>query len=198
MTRSFDKAQDFRQIVSPLGKVVWSSVFKSKRDLSDRPIWDIAIELTAEEVMDGLDMQIEALLAFKRKEDPKFPKTNAGFTYPYGPSRSRDEDGNLSGEKEGVFLLKAKRRCQYTDKRGDIQDQRPVTIVDSFGEPFKLTDEIPGGSIVRISYDLFAFSKGGNAGVSAGLQGVQIKSLGAGGGGSMFGTLDTEGEDIAD
>jgi hypothetical protein len=133
-----------------------------------------------------------------RKEDPKFPKTNAGFTYPYGPSRSRDEDGNLSGEKEGVFLIKAKRRCQYTDKRGDLQDQRPVAIVDSFGEPFKLTDEIPGGSIVRISYDLFAFAKGGNAGVSAGLQGVQIKSLGAGSSGSMFGTLDTEGEDIAD
>jgi hypothetical protein len=169
-----------RRIVTPIGRVAWCHVIQPHEDLSHRLVWDVAVEVDEQAVESYQDIADE-LIENARSADPKFPRSDDKLNYPWCASRSpKKDDGSPGDIIEGALLIKAKRRCMLV-RNGQQERNTPPILQDSLGQPIKegTLNEIPPGSEARLMLDMFAYCQGGNAGVSFGLVGLQLKQLAA-------------------
>jgi hypothetical protein len=169
-----------KRIVTPVGRLAWCHVIQPHEDLSHRMVWDVALEVAEAAVEEYQDIADE-LIENARSADPKFPKDDDNLHYPWCASRGlKKEDGTPGDIIEGVLLIKAKRRCIMVRNGQQERNTAPI-LQDSMGQPIKegTMVEIPSGSEARLMLDMFSYNTGGNAGVSFGLVGLQLKQLAA-------------------
>jgi len=169
-----------QRIITPVGRTAWCHVLNPRESLGGKMVWDVALEID-EQYIKQYSAIARELIETARSGDPNFPRADNGFTYPWMESRGpKDEAGNLGDIIPGKWLIKAKRNAVRT--RGGTQERNTAPILqDGLGQPIKpgTLESIPPSTEARLMLDLFAYHQGVNAGVSAGLVGMQIKKLGA-------------------
>ncbi len=187
-----------RRIITPVGRVAWCHVIQPHEDLSQRMVWDVAVEID-EASVEAYQEIADELIENARSADPKFPRSDDKLNYPWCASRGpKKDDGSPGDIIEGVVLIKAKRRCVLV-RNGQQERNTPPILQDSMGQPIKegTMAEIPPGSEARLMLDMFAYNQAGNAGVSCGLVGLQLKALAATDSFDPLDPVDTDDEEPA-
>jgi hypothetical protein len=170
-------AKTRQRIITPIGRTAWCHVIAPREDLSHNMVWDVGLEIDEDWIKQYSAIARE-LVETARSADPRFP--TSGLIYPWVESRGpKKDDGSPGDIIEGKWLIKAKRKTVRMRNGGQERNTAPI-LQDGLGQPIKpgTLDDIPPSSEVRLMLDLFAYNKAGNAGVSAGLVGVQVKKLG--------------------
>lgn len=163
------------EVTTPVGAITWSALFTPKESLSNSLEWTLGLELTDEDAAEIAANIADVADAGALAHPGKWP---AEFNIPLVQSKKKNEQGVME-PKEGLMVLKAKRKYEINSKTGRRRNTAPV-VVDSKGKPVdadKFNGTIPSGSKVRAKVSLFAYGKGGSYGVAACLNAVQVVEL---------------------
>lgn len=161
--------------ITPIGQLAWSNLIQPRENLSRNLEWSCGLVL--DEQLAAQIMEVcGRLIAERAAKEPQFNANPAELRYPFKPSEKKDAAGNKTVEP-GKFVFSLKRKVQVNTRAG-LRTQTPPVIYDGAG--MVVTDSvvnIPPGSTVRLSYDLYTYDSAGNKGVGADLLSVQIISL---------------------
>lgn len=188
------------QFTSPKGRVLFAWLNKPSTKFKPEGEYSVSIILTGEEAT-KMKADFEARAKAARDElaaaekDKAKSKKIAGLTLTVPIRPHTDEEGE---EIEGEYVVSFKAKASGTRKDGTTWSFAPI-VVDSQRNPMK-NRSIGRGSIVRVRYELYPYASPGlgKAGISAGLQGVQVidfQSVGTRDPNSMF---DKEDGYVAD
>lgn len=127
------------------------------------------------------------------KQLGKIYKDHVGKVHPKNPESSNrnalwyvetDQDGEETGRI--VFKVRVKNK---TLKNGDVWDRRPQQF-DAKGKPIAKAKNVWGGSIIRVSFEVYLWNNNGSKGISLQPLGVKIINLVTGSGSGGFSASD--------
>lgn len=158
---------------TPTGKIAFCSLNEPRENLSKNLEWNIAIQLSEEDsvpLLETLNKEVET-----KQKAGKFPAAMPStMHWPYQPAKQKDETG-VYHELPGFYLWKFVRKATRV-KNGEVSRTAPPQILDASGTFLTNPPRVSGGSLVRVVWEPFAYSKV-QFGVQAQLRGVQIISL---------------------
>lgn len=146
---------------TPRGKAIFPKI--RKPDIYNGQVvgYTIKVQLTPQEMKDFQDQMYE--LIDRVRKMPEFQDKD--FSRPNLP---------ISDEKDGTHAIKFKSKSEYRDKNGNIVPRR-IDVFDAKAQLIKDDEEIPHGSIVKVSYtpNVFWISKI-NYGISLRINAIQL------------------------
>lgn len=167
-------------ITSPIGVAVYPRLTKPDTKFVEEGIYKADIRVPSKEAEPFMKMLTEAYKAHTGKAPNKMD--NPLWVV------EQDDEGNATGTV--LFKMRVKNR---TTKRGDLWDRKPK-LFDAQLNPLNGVEPW-GGTEMRVSCEVYAWTAGAKKGVSLQPQAVQIIKLveGSGGDASGFGFDATEG-----
>ena len=158
---------------TPTGRIAFCSLNEPRENLSKNLEWNVAIQLTEEESIPLKEACLGEVLA--KQKAGKFPADMpSNMNWPYKTGKERNEAGDLI-EAPGTVLWKFVRKATRMMK-GEVSRNAPPQIFDASGTHLTNPPQIAGGSLVRVIFEPYAYSKV-QFGVQCQLRGVQIVSL---------------------
>ena len=158
---------------TPTGRIAFCSLNEPRENLSKNLEWNVAIQLTEEESVPLKEICLGDILI--KQKAGKFPADlPKNMNWPYRPGKEKNEAGDYV-EAPGTLLWKFVRKATRMVK-GEISRNAPPQIFDASGAHIMNPPQIGNGSLVRVIFEPFAYSKI-QFGVQCQLRGVQIVSL---------------------
>lgn len=158
---------------TPTGRIAFCSLNEPRENLTKNLEWNVAITLTE---VESVPMQEVLIKDIETKQKAgKFPdELPSNMHWPFRTGKIKNEDGDLV-EEPGTLLWKFVRKATRMIK-GEVSRNAPPQIFDASGTHLMNPPQIGGGSLVRVIFEPFAYSKI-QFGVQCQLRGVQIVSL---------------------
>jgi hypothetical protein len=158
-----------KMVTSPKGRAVWPKLNEPDTRFEPDGVYKVSLVVPAAEakaLIAALTKEFDAYYAAEVKEAKKKLK-KADLPW----SDVMNDAGEETGEVEFSFKMAA----QYTTKKGEVVQQRPV-LFDAKTRP--MTDRVGGGSIIRVGFEPHFWNvPATGVGLSLRMKAVQVLEL---------------------
>ena len=166
---------------SPIGELVYGNLIEPEPNLSQKLAWQGGLKLENDQLGPILEA-LDRCIVEESARNPKFPNDAEKLQLPIKVSTDKNPD-DPDGDRipsTTHSLVKFQRKLEYTaQKTGKVMQRSAPVIYDAKGTVVNgQIEELPWGSTGRFYFICKAYIYNGKPGVTLGLEGFQIATLG--------------------
>ena len=170
-----------QEYTSPIGELVFGNLIEPEPNLSEVMAWQGGLKLENDQLGPILEA-LDRCIVEESGRNPKFPNDAEKLQLPIKVATDKDPDDPEGDRIPSTThsLVKFQRKLEYTAKKtGKVMQRSAPVIYDAKGTVVNgQIDELPWGSTGRFYFVCAPYIYMGKAGVTLGLEGFQIATLG--------------------